>query len=71
MTTTFYKVAFSNDDNWTAGLVLGPEVKKMTVSEISRLFPYSESWKMHKLHISPPRNSWLQAFDYNFNATTE
>jgi len=53
----------------TAALILDSEaVDRMTVTEISRLFPYSESTKMVFLEISPEYDSFDDAFYADFVA---
>ena len=53
----------------TAAIILDSEViDRMTVSEISRLFPYSESTKMVFLEISPEYDSFEDAFNADFVA---
>lgn len=62
----YAKIWFESKHGKTAGLVI--EIKKldkMTMSEISRLFPYSEAPKMFKLRCSPYFDSWNEAFNFN------
>jgi hypothetical protein len=55
----------------TAAIILDSEViDRMTVGEISRLFPYSESNKMVFLEISPEYDSFEDAFNADFLAVT-
>ena len=57
------------DYQTTAALILDSEViDTMTVTEISRLFPYSESTKMVFLEISPEYDSFEDAFNADFVA---
>lgn len=57
------------DSQTTAALILDSEViDTMTVTEISRLFPYSESTKMVFLEISPEYDSFEDAFNADFVA---
>ena len=71
--TTFQKVRFSqhatsNDPELcTAGLVLdAAKLANMTVSDISRLFPYSESHKMRVLQVSKKYPHFYDAFNHQF-----
>lgn len=51
----------------TAGLIVSATAMKgKTVSDISRLFPYSEANRMDRLERSPFFPSWDQAFAYTF-----
>ena len=53
----------------TAAIILDSEViDRMTVTEISRLFPYSECTKMVYLEISPEYDSFDAAFYADFVA---
>ena len=62
----FQKVWFSKGSEKTAGLIVPAEkLHTMTVSEISRLFPVSESLKMGRLHTSPVFATWDAAFAFS------
>ena len=53
----------------TAALILDSDkLDKMSVSEISQLFPYSESMKMMFLEISAKFDSFDEAFNADFAA---
>jgi|TARA_R110001583_G_scaffold24917_5_gene90595 hypothetical protein len=53
----------------TAALILDSDkLDKMSVSEISQLFPYSESMKMMFLEISAKFDSFDDAFNADFAA---
>lgn len=39
---------------------------KVTISEVSRLFPYSEAGKMERIARSPIFPTWDEAFAYTF-----
>ena len=57
------------DSQTTAALILDSEkIDGMTVTEISRLFPYSECTKMVYLEISPEYDSFEDAFYADFVA---
>lgn len=63
----FRKIRFSNGAVTTPGLVFDSDtLATKTVSEISRCFPYWEALKMHKLETSPPFDTWMGAFYYEF-----
>jgi hypothetical protein len=65
----FKKVRFTSKENGnTSGLILDEDkLNKMTISEISKLFPYSESMKMEKIQLSPSFPDWEQCFKHDFN----
>jgi len=57
------------DSQCTAALILDSDkIDGMTVTEISRLFPYSECTKMVYLEISPEYDSFEDAFNADFVA---
>ena len=57
------------DSQTTAAIILDSDkIDGMTVTEISRLFPYSESTKMVFLEISPEYDSFEDAFHADFVA---
>ena len=52
----------------TAGLVLElNKFENMSVEDLSRLFPYIESMKMHTLIRSQSYPTWEEAFSHNFD----
>lgn len=56
----------------TAGLVLElSKFENMSVEELSRIFPYSESLKMQTLMRSKSYPTWEEAFQHNFDDTTK
>ena len=62
----FQKVWFSKGSEKTAGLIVPAEkLHTMTVSDISRLFPISESLKMARFHTSPVFATWDEAFAFS------
>ena len=71
---SFQKVRFArnrrpdNPDDYTAGVILeSTKLARMTVSDISRLFPYSETAKMAgMLQVSPTYDTWNGAFFHSF-----
>lgn len=66
--TQYQKVMFSSKSyGKTAGLVIEAEkLAGMSITDVSRLFPYSEAMKMGKLHVSPKYGSWEHAFEHQF-----
>ena len=53
----------------TAALIVDSDkLNKMTVSEISQMFPYSESAKMKYLEISANFETWENAVNADFQA---
>ena len=53
----------------TAALIVDSDkLNKMTISEISQMFPYSESTKMKYLEISANFETWEDAFNADFQA---
>ena len=67
MKSTYKKVRFTSRNGSTAGLIFESyKLENMSLSDISRFFPYSESGKMAKIQYSPEFNTWLEAFEYSF-----
>jgi len=69
----FVKVRFArgrgDSQQATAGLVMEEaDFNQKNVSEISKLFPYSESLKMQFLQVSKPYETWDEAFNHNFSS---
>jgi hypothetical protein len=68
----YVKVRFegTRETGATAGLVLEhAKCAKMSVGEISRLFPMREAPKMRTLQVSPAYTTWDAAFAHVFSAT--
>ena len=64
---SYKKVRFTKDGISTVGIVLETEVlKKRTITELSRMYPYSEVPKMGKLQVSKEFPTWNEAFWYKF-----
>lgn len=64
----FVKVRFSSKKHGaTAGLVM-PTITyvELSVSELSRKWPYSEALKMETVEASKPYDTWEQAFAHEF-----
>ena len=68
MKTTYQKVRFSSAQaGVTAGLVFRSDsLANLSISELSRRFPYSEAMKMAKVQVSPQFVTWAEAFSYQF-----
>jgi len=68
-TITYVKFRFANvaHDRFTAGLVVPfAEMKHKSISELSRLFPYSEAGAMRSVQVSPEYPTWEDAFNHTF-----
>ena len=66
---TYQKVMFSSNAGKTAGLVVPADrVQNASVSDLSRLFPYSESGKMARVHVSPEYPTFEAAFAHSFES---
>ena len=64
----YVKVRFTGKAGETAGIVIeAAKAKAMSIPDLSRLFPYSESGKMSRVHTSPEFASWDEAFAFSFN----
>jgi hypothetical protein len=56
----------------TAGLVLDIDrFRNMSITDVSRLFPYSEAGKMERLRRSPLFPTWDEAFEFDFDVAVE
>ncbi len=61
----FRKVWFSKGSEKTAGLIFpAAKLHGMSLGDISRYFPASESRKMGRLHMSPVFATWDAAFHF-------
>ena len=59
----FYSIWFSGRGGQTAKLVVKGEIlKKASISNLSRMFPYFEMNKLQKLHTAGPYSSFDEAF---------
>ncbi len=69
----YIKIRFeSRPYGHTAGFVLElGRFEDMSLEEISRLFPYSESLKMKTLLRSKSYPTWEEAFQHNFDDTAK
>jgi len=70
MKSTYRKVRFTSKANGsTAGLVIESDrFERMSITDFSRLFPYSEASKMRTLQVSPEFPTWEAAFDHSFES---
>lgn len=68
-TDKYIKFRFRSRQNGaTAGLVIDSrKFARLSVTELSRLFPYCESSKMQFLDRSPEYPSFEQAFSHSFD----
>ena len=65
--TQYVKFRFKSKLGATAGLVMAlGKFERSNVSELSRLFPYSEALKMAVWQVSPAFDSWDSAFSFTF-----
>jgi len=62
----YHKVRFTSSIGSTAGLILTDKQVKLHITEISRMFPYSEAMKMATFQVSPAYETWEQAFAHEF-----
>jgi len=62
----YKKIRFTGKRGNTAGIVIDENMFSLSVSDLSRLFPYSEAMKMERLEVSPVFDSWDDAFAYQF-----
>lgn len=61
---TWCKVWWSTGEETTAGLVIDADrVRRLSLVELSRLWPHSEFAKMQTLHVGPSYTSWEDAFN--------
>jgi len=65
----YIKVRFTSKNNGsTAGVVLTVEqMRTMPMTELSRMFPYSEVRKMERRERSPEYATWDEAFLHTFS----
>lgn len=68
MPVIYRKVRFTSVRHGsTAGLVVeAAKLARMSLADVSRLFPYSEANKMRRLEVSPDCTGWDAAFSYVF-----
>lgn len=60
----FYRVYFSHPERGetTALIFKGEQLRKLSISDLSRYWPLKEGLKMAKVHFSGPFESWDMAF---------
>lgn len=64
---TYRKIRFTDGREHTAGLVIAEsKFRKMTIEQISRLFPMSEAMRMRTLQVSPEYPTKEDAFEHEF-----
>ena len=69
MKKTYLKFRFSSRQGSTAGIVIeSDKFSNLSITELSRFFPYSESRFMRELEVSSEFNSWREAFDFDFDS---
>lgn len=69
MKRTYLKFRFSSRQGCTAGLVIeSDKFANLSITELSRFFPYSESRFMRELEVSREFNSWCEAFEFDFDS---
>jgi len=68
--THYHKVRFtSRRHGATAGIILETATfGGMTLTQVSRFFPWSEVPKMEKLEQAGPFESWDEAFEHQFKS---
>lgn len=67
MKKTYLKFRFTSCQGCTAGLVIeSDKFSNLSITELSRFFPYSESRFMARLEVSPKFPSWEAAFNFQF-----
>lgn len=67
MQVTYTKFRFTSPRGATSGLVMETyKFERMTMQEISRLFPYHEVPKMHRLETSKAYPTCEEAFNHQF-----
>ena len=67
MNSSFRKFRFTSSQGVTAGLVIESErFARTSITDLSRLFPYSEARLMARLEVSPEYPTWEGAFAHTF-----
>jgi len=66
---TYRKIRFTSDTHGsTAGLIVTDyEATTLPITTLSRLYPYSEVFKMERLEVSRSYATWDEAFHHNFD----
>ena len=69
MKKTYLKFRFTSSQGCTAGLVIeSDKFSNLSITELSRFFPYSESRFMRELEVSREFENWREAFDFDFDS---
>lgn len=69
MNSSFRKFRFTSNQGATAGLVIESDrFERLSVTDLSRFFPYSEARFMARLEVSPEFPAWEAAFNHVFGA---
>jgi len=67
MKTSFRKFRFVSNQGQTAGLVIdSAKLDSLSISDLSRFFPYSEARFMARIEVSPEYSTWEEAFYHSF-----
>ncbi len=67
MKSTYRKFRFTSRNGATAGLVIESDrFERMSITDLSRFFPYSEAQFMARLEVSPEYPTWEDAFNHSF-----
>ena len=69
MKKTYLKFRFTSRQGCTAGLVIeSDKFSNLSITDLSRFFPYSESRFMRELEVSREFENWREAFDFDFDS---
>ena len=69
MQKTYLKFRFTSRQGCTAGLVIeSDKFSNLSITDLSRFFPYSESRFMRELEVSREFENWREAFDFDFDS---
>ena len=69
MKRTYLKFRFTSRQGCTDGLVIeSDKFSNLSITELSRFFPYSESRFMRELEVSREFENWREAFDFDFDS---
>jgi len=67
----YVKFRFVSDEGATAGVVMAESsYRAASISDLSRLFPYSEARFMRRLEVSPAYDLWDRAFAHDFSGAS-
>jgi hypothetical protein len=66
---SFVKFRFASKHGQTAGLIIEADrFHHLSISDLSRFYPYSEARFMARIEVSPTYPTWETAFDHEFAA---